>query len=700
MNQIDLSQYNGIFNTPPSGVPTSAVPDGPLLGNGDLGVTQSGKPESQRFWLSKCDFWKARDGHYPEGSPCLLGGLDIAIPALRGASYRAEQGLQMADVLATFTTPASSVTMHSWVAAGQNSLFVEMSVTGDPVTAEITLWPQTGNGSVTGTHSDAGVTLITRKFNSPDLLWPTEATAALRVVGASGRRLTLSQGHPVILAIEVCTNHEAAHYETVACGRARRLTPASIEKIHAGHQQWWTEFWSRSSIQIGDPLLERYWYGSQYLMACCSRNAQFPPGLFGNWITTDTPGWAGDYHLNYNYQAPWWGVYSSNHVDLAVPYDAPLMDYMARGRENARKLLHCRGIYYEVGIGPHGLNTSNGVEDSFWGQKSNAAYAAINMIMRWRATCDRRYLKTTAYPFLKEVGDFWEDYLVKEGDRYVILNDSIHEGSGPDKNSLLSLGLLRTVFNALLDASKELKVDSSQRAKWQDILAHLSPFPVQQREGKTVFRYSEVGMAWNDGNTLGIQHIWPAGAIGLDSDPALLQIARNTIDALHRWEDNNGFPTFYTAAARVGYSPEAILSHLREQCLRHGYPNHFVYYGGGGIECCSAVPSCLNEMLLQSHENAIRVFPDWSLHRDASFTQLRADGAFLVSSELRQGKIAFVRIRSEKGRDCTIVNPWPERGLRVTEETPTDAQEIKVRHSGARYHFKTRSGVSYRVDPQ
>ncbi|WP_376769353.1 hypothetical protein [Paenibacillus germinis] len=33
-------------------------------------------------------------------------------------------------------------------------------------------------------------------------------------------------------------------------------------------------------------------------MACCSRNKAFPPGLFGNWITTDTPSWAGDYHLN------------------------------------------------------------------------------------------------------------------------------------------------------------------------------------------------------------------------------------------------------------------------------------------------------------------------------------------------------------------------------------------------------------------
>ena len=55
-----------------------------------------------------------------------------------------------------------------------------------------------------------------------------------------------------------------------------------------------------------------------------------------------------------------------------------------------------------------------------------------------------------------------------------------------------------------------------KRVQWQDILDKLSAFPLQERDGRTVFRYAERGMAWCDGNTLGIQHIFPAGAIGLD----------------------------------------------------------------------------------------------------------------------------------------------------------------------------------------
>ena len=51
--------------------------------------------------------------------------------------------------------------------------------------------------------------------------------------------------------------------------------------------------------------------------------------------------------------------------------------------------------------------------------------------------------------------------------------------------------------------SKDLGVDADRRAKWQDICDKISAFPTQERGGKTVFRYSEKGTAWWDGNTLG-----------------------------------------------------------------------------------------------------------------------------------------------------------------------------------------------------
>jgi alpha-L-fucosidase 2 len=70
------------------------------------------------------------------------------------------------------------------------------------------------------------------------------------------------------------------------------------------------------------------------------------------------------------------------------------------------------------------------------------------------------------------------------------------------------------------------------------------------------------------GNILGIQHIYPAGGLGLNSTPELLQRVRNQIGVLNRWVDGNGMNSFYAAAARVGYDPQIILREMRTMLLK------------------------------------------------------------------------------------------------------------------------------------
>ena len=100
--------------------------------------------------------------------------------------------------------------------------------------------------------------------------------------------------------------------------------------------------------------------------------------------------------------------------------------------------------------------------------------------------------------------------------------------------------------------SDELGVDADRREKWQHILDHLSSWTTQEMGGKTVFRYTEKGTHWWRNNTLGIQHIYPGNALGLDSDPKWLRVAHNTIAVMQRWIDFNGSNSFFPAAVRVG----------------------------------------------------------------------------------------------------------------------------------------------------
>ena len=95
------------------------------------------------------------------------------------------------------------------------------------------------------------------------------------------------------------------------------------------------------------------------------------------------------------------------------------------------------------------------------------------------------------------------------------------------------------------------------------------------------------------------------------------------------------------------------------------YPNLWIYAGGGGIETCSGIPGMINEMMLQSHDDVMRVFPVFPATQKASFYRLRTFGAFLVSSAIDNGTIAQVAIESERGRPCVLLNPWPGKTVAI-----------------------------------
>ena len=70
----------------------------------------------------------------------------------------------------------------------------------------------------------------------------------------------------------------------------------------------------------------------------------------------------------------------------------------------------------------------------------------------------------------------------------------------------------------------------------------------------------------------------------------------------------------------------------------------------------------VNEMLLQSHEGALRFFPVWPANRAATFTTLRTNGAFLVSAQHPGAPAASdaaattitAQITSTMGGNCSI----------------------------------------------
>ena len=110
-----ISRHTAVFTRPPRGTPNSKVVDGPLLGNGDVGVTLGGAPDRQTLFISKNDFWSRTSRRV-----ITVGRLGLAIPDLAGASYRQEQDLGTAEVRGAFAAKGLEVRTRSWVAATEN----------------------------------------------------------------------------------------------------------------------------------------------------------------------------------------------------------------------------------------------------------------------------------------------------------------------------------------------------------------------------------------------------------------------------------------------------------------------------------------------------------------------------------------------------------------------------------------------------
>ena len=361
---------------------------------------------------------------------------------------------------------------------------------------------------------------------------------------------------------------------------------------------------------------------------------------------------------------------------------------------------------------PGGTYVGLAGQPMFLGQKSNAVFGAMNMILRYRYTYDETYLEKV-YPYLSAVAEFWEDYLRLENGRYVIYDDCVGEvgpweGVGWEKgygdfNPITSLGFLPVFFRAMLEASETLERDAERRAKWTDILARLSPLPMCDDHGRRRFRACEggqgsgrheVGLEWYMVHSL----IYPATNIGLGSDPGLLKMVKEDMAGWtdREWVDHgNGFQSVLIGAVRVGVDPEFLMAKARAKIAKDGHPNLWITADGGGIETCSGIPGMINEMMLQSDQGLIRVFPVFPATQQAAFFRLRTFGAFLVSSAIRNAVVHHVVLESEKGRECRLLNPWPGKPVMVHR-----AGGAVERMSGKEIVLQTAPGESLVLVPE
>jgi hypothetical protein len=751
-----LAAIHGLSTAPPKNIVTPKYTSGALMGNGDIGVVAGGETVDQlRFYFGKSDFWGTHwnDRHNaPEVSILSLGTLTIssATNATADASaYRVDQDILNAQVLSTLKLGASTVQMRSFTSDGPNLFLTELTLAkGSPaVSLQLTLampaaLPNSHMTFPAAGGAKDGLLWATRENDlNTDKDYKARVGIATGLIGAAFTdlkpgpngpvgTLTLTPGHSiwVVTAFESdarigLAGKSSDALATAAMDRVHSLNANGLQALQAQHREWWKHFWLASYVQLHDKVLEDYYYGSQYVLGCASRPGHLPPSLWANFLTTDNAGWGGRYFMNYNEEAPFYGVSSSNRPELAEPYNRMVLAQIPT-QQNRTAAAGYQGVSFQRTFSPFTqyqpvpalipVAPAKDYKKLPSDQKSNATFSLLPVIDYWEYTQDTAFLRTQLYPAMRALDAFWRDFAVRDSatGRLHFDHSSAHEG-GDDQDPNLDIGFALRVAQELIDTSKILNIDAEMRPIWEKFKTDLAPYPSGNVNGKPVYYIAATvknniknqGLFEPGDQPIDLEGtVYPGENLAIGGDPHQLEIARNSMQEMDSWgvtkggNTNNGFCKIFPIAARIGWPAEDLVAKFKAAILHQWRPSNLtVFQGGGGIETAGSIEA-INSMLLQHEAGVLRIFPNWPHAMDASFTRLRAKGAFLVSAEQHAGAIPFVDILSEKGGDLTIANPWPSHEVSVTI-TGKLAQRLSADASG-QLHLQTIAGTHYRLAPR
>lgn len=458
------------------------------------------------------------------------------------------------------------------------------------------------------------------------------------------------------------------------------------------HTEWWKTYWEKSKLHLPDYTLENQWYLEMYKFGAASRKDAPPICLQAVWTADNgqTPPWRGDFHNDLNTQLSYWPGYSANHLEESSVFTDWLWKIKDGGEEFTRRFFGVEGLNIPC------IATLEGKPIGGWNQYSHqpttSGWLVHHFYLQWKYSADNNFLKEQAYPWVKEAARYLDNISVKgsKGMRSLPLSSSPEINDNKlnawfHQTTNYDLANIRLTYMAAAEMADSLGRKEDAR-HWRKQLAEWPGF-AKDSTGLTIAPDYPLTVSHRHFSHMLAFH--PFGLLDVSQDKETERLIKRSIH--HVEELGSAYWCGYTyswlanmqarvfngdAAARYLHifakafcSPNSF--HLNGDQLQKGYSS-FTYRPftlEGNFACASAI----QEMLLQSHTGIIRVFPaipeSWN---EASFQDLRAMGAFLVSADYKNGKVHKVTVRSERGGKLKIQNPFTNK----IEERNTITGEI------------------------
>ena len=474
----------------------------------------------------------------------------------------------------------------------------------------------------------------------------------------------------------IATSDESDDVLTLAKRRAADALNADYDSALADHRGWWKDYWHKSRVELPDPIIAHGYHLDMYKFGAAARRGVPPISLQGPWTVDNgrLPPWKGDYHHNLNTQMSYWPAYTGNRLDAGLGFLDWLWDTREECRAWTRQFFEVDGIC--VPMTADLKNRQIGGWRQYAHSLSSGAWLAWHFHMHWRHSMDRSFLEHRGYPYLAEICTFIEaisEQRDNDGKRSIALSCSPEiNDNRPEAWTEQITNYDLVLFTRALEIAAEFADELGDKASsehWRKVASEFPPLAIAPDGLLLVAPGQKLERSHRHFSHM--MGLFPLDVIDPRRSARDRDIARVTLAQIEElgtdWWMGYSFAWKACLHARCGEGAEAAKA-------LHAYADGFLlknsFHANGDfadkgyakavfraftLEGNFAAAQAIHEMLLQSHNGILHLFPaipaDW---QEVSFTGLLAEGGVEVDASVKGGELFSVTMRSNNTQELVL----------------------------------------------